>query len=219
MKIERNAFVAPSMLSADFARVEEEVLGLKANGIKYLHLDIMDGSFVPTITFGHKFVSDVRHHQDLIFDTHLMVVNPEKHITNYAKAGSDIITVHAEAALHLHSTLKAIHEEGKKSGISIVPTTPLSSIEIALEMVDLVLLMSVDPGFGGQSFIPWSLKKISDLAEMRKKYNLDFMISVDGGVNENNVVDIVNAGADLLVMGNGYFNATDRKALVKLVQG
>jgi ribulose-phosphate 3-epimerase len=215
----RTKILAPSMLSADFSRLDEEIIDLKKNGIKWLHMDVADGNFVPAITYGHKFISDLRHHDDLIFDTHMMVSAPEKHIHDYVKAGSDIITVHSEATVHLHSTIVAIKNEKVKSGVAIIPTTPVSSIELILEMVDQVLIMNVDPGFGGQKLIPFSYKKIRELAKLRDKYDLNFNIVVDGGVNEHNAVSLMEAGANVLIMGTGYFFATDRKALISLVQG
>lgn len=219
MKKEPTCILAPSMLSSDFTQVGNEVKSIEETTAQWIHLDIMDGSFVPTITFGAKFVSDVRSITNLVLDTHLMVVNPEKHIVNFAKAGSDYITVHSEAALHLNSTVNAIHSEGKMAGVSIVPTTPVSSIELILEEIQQVLIMSVNPGFGGQTFIENSLRKIAELAQLRKKYNLDFKIAVDGGLNEHNAPKVIAAGADVLIMGSAFFAVEDRVAFARRVQG
>ncbi|MFA5513739.1 MAG: ribulose-phosphate 3-epimerase [Sphaerochaetaceae bacterium] len=218
MNKELKGIVAPSILSADFSKIDSELIQLIENGVKYIHLDVMDGSFVPPITFGAKLVKDIRYHRELILDTHLMVVNPEKHISTFANAGSDIITVHSEASLHLHSTLMAIKKEGKQAGVSIVPSTPVSSIKLILGLVEVVLVMSVNPGYGGQKFIPFSLDKIRELDRIRKEENLSFKITVDGGVNEENGFAILEAGADILVMGSAYFSAKDRKGLIKKFQ-
>jgi len=186
---------------------------------QWIHLDVMDGLFVPNISFGPKFIEDIRPLSSLVFDTHLMVDRPERFIVEFAKAGSDIITVHAEASVHLHRTLGAIHDEGKQAGVSLVPSTPVSSIEMVLDEVELVLVMSVDPGFGGQKFIANSLDKIRQLDALRKKHKLDFRISVDGGVNANNADLLVEAGVDVLVMGSAFFNAGDKKSFAARIQG
>jgi len=186
---------------------------------QWIHLDVMDGLFVPNISFGPKFIEDIRPLSSLVFDTHLMVDRPERFIVEFARAGSDIITVHAEASVHLHRTLGAIHDEGKQAGVSLVPSTPVSSIEMVLDEVELVLVMSVDPGFGGQKFIANSLDKIRQLDALRKKHKLDFRISVDGGVNANNADLLVEAGVDVLVMGSAFFNAGDKKSFAARIQG
>ena len=212
--------IAPSILSADFTKLGQEIDDMKSVGIEWIYVDVMDGSFVPNITFGDKIASTVRQWEDMVVDTHLMVVNPEKHIAKFAKAGSDYISIHSEAATHLHYSIKMIMDEGVKPGVSIVPTTPISDIELILEYVDMVLIMSVDPGFGGQKLIPFSYKKIAELNDLRNKYDLDFKISVDGGVNGENGKKLIELGADILIMGSAYFATPvkDRPKLVKSLQ-
>ena len=211
--------VAPSLLAADFSHIRDAVIDIETATAPWVHFDVMDGMFVPNITFGPKFVSDLRPYSKLIFDTHLMVAQPERYITQFAEAGSDYITVHAEATMHLFRTLTMIRETGKKVGISIVPSTPISAIELVLDQIDMVMLMTVNPGFGGQKFIPVSFEKIRQLDHLRKARNLHFLISVDGGVNRSNAAELVQAGVDVLVMGSAFFGAEDRSALVKEIQG
>ncbi|MDX9939991.1 MAG: ribulose-phosphate 3-epimerase [Sphaerochaetaceae bacterium] len=219
MKTEPRCIVAPSVLSADFAHVADALGIIEETSSQWIHLDVMDGTFVPNITFGAKFIEDMRPLSSLIFDTHLMVDKPERHIQAFAQAGSDIITVHSEATTHLHRVIASIHDEGKQAGVSIVPSTPVSAIDLILEDVELVLIMCVNPGFGGQKFIPASMRKIAELAALRKKYNLDFRIAVDGGVNARNAGALVQAGVDVLVMGSAFFSSEDKRSLVAQVQG
>ncbi|MDD3824279.1 MAG: ribulose-phosphate 3-epimerase [Sphaerochaetaceae bacterium] len=219
MKTEPRCIVAPSVLSADFAHVADALGIIEETSSQWIHLDVMDGTFVPNITFGAKFIEDMRPLSSLIFDTHLMVDKPERHIQAFAQAGSDIITVHSEATTHLHRVIASIHDEGKQAGVSIVPSTPVSAIDLILEDVELVLIMCVNPGFGGQKFIPASMRKIAELAALRKKYNLDFRIAVDGGVNARNAGALVQAGVDVLVMGSAFFSSEDKRSLVAHVQG
>jgi ribulose-phosphate 3-epimerase len=207
------------MLSADFSKAGEAVTMIGRTDAQWIHLDVMDGMFVPNISFGSKFIADIRPLSDLVFDTHLMVAQPERYIKAFAEAGSDYITVHAEACLHLNRTVSMIHEEGKKAGVSLVPSTPVSSIELILDDIDLVLIMSVNPGFGGQKFIPSTMEKIHQLDRLRKERGLDFKISIDGGVNESNGGLLVDAGVDILVMGSAFFGSEDREGLVKKLQG
>lgn len=218
MKEEPRCIVAPSMLSADFSKAGEAVSLIGRTSAQWIHLDVMDGMFVPNISFGPKFIEDIRPLSSLVFDTHLMVEQPERYISLFAQAGSDYITVHAEASTHLHRTLASIHDEGVKAGVSLVPSTPVSAIELVLDEVDLVLIMSVNPGFGGQKFIPTSLEKIRRLVALRKERNLDFKISVDGGVNASNGKILVDAGVDVLVMGSAFFGAEDQQKLVSSLQ-
>ncbi|MFA7643194.1 MAG: ribulose-phosphate 3-epimerase [Sphaerochaetaceae bacterium] len=219
MKTEPRCIVAPSVLSADFAHVADALGIIEETSSQWIHLDVMDGTFVPNITFGAKFIEDMRPLSSLIFDTHLMVDKPERHIQAFAQAGSDIITVHSEATTHLHRVIASIHDEGKQAGVSIIPSTPVSAIDLILEDVELVLIMCVNPGFGGQKFIPASMRKIAELAALRKKYNLDFRIAVDGGVNARNAGALVQAGVDVLVMGSAFFSSEDKRSLVAQVQG
>ena len=219
MKTKPRCIVAPSLLSANFSRVGEDVLEIGKTSAQWIHLDVMDGHFVPNITFGPKFISDIRPLTPLVLDTHLMIEHPDRYVTHFAKAGSDIITVHSEAAVHLHRVLQAIHDEGKQAGVSIVPSTPVASLEIILSDVELVLVMSVDPGFGGQKFIPSALEKIRQLAEIRQTNRLNYRIAVDGGVNETTFRQILDAKADVLVVGSAFFGAKDKQKLVSLMQG
>ena len=210
--------IAPSMLASDFSRTREEVSTIADSGAGWVHLDVMDGSFVPNISFGRKFIADLRAHSNLPFDAHLMIEQPERYIDEFARAGCDYITVHSEATIHLHRTLSLITDTGVKSGLSLIPSAPVSSIGEVLEMVDLVLVMSVNPGFGGQSLIPSTLKKIEELAAIRKREGYHYLISVDGGVNLNTVEEVARRGADVVVAGSAFFNAPDRARFVTEMQ-
>lgn len=211
--------IAPSILSADFACLGCEVAGLKAHGADYVHFDVMDGHFVPNVTFGASMCKALRGHTDLIFDAHLMVDEPAKWIDAFCEAGADIITVHAEADIHLQRTLQAIRAAGKKAGVALNPATHHSSVEYVLDVCDMVLVMGVNPGFGGQSFIPSVLEKISAVRAMAEHRGLDIDIEVDGGVNEETAKQCIEAGANVLVAGSAYYKAQDKTAFVKALRG
>jgi ribulose-phosphate 3-epimerase len=201
--------LAPSILSADFARLGEQVAEVARAGADYIHVDVMDGHFVPNITIGAPVVASIRPLTSLPLDVHLMIEHPEQYISEFAKAGADIITVHVEACPHLHGTIKSIKELGVKAGVSLNPATPLSSIEEIIPHVDLILIMSVNPGFGGQSFIPATLPKITNLRKILNDRKVDAELEVDGGINVDNAPDIVKAGANVLVAGNSVFKAKE----------
>ena len=211
--------LAPSILAADFSNLAADVREIETVGADYLHLDVMDGHFVPNISFGAGTVAALRKHCNLPFDVHLMIEQPDLFIKDFVDAGADIITVHVEACRHLHRTLQLIKSYGIQCGVVLNPHTPVSVLEHVLHEVDWVLIMSVNPGFGGQSFIPESLKKIRDLNTWRKKSGLSFLIEVDGGVNEKTARLCEEAGADVVVAGSAIFGASDKKAAAAAIKG
>lgn len=206
--------IAPSILSADFASLGSEVAEAEVSGGDWIHVDVMDGHFVPNITLGPPIVKAVSLHTKLPLDVHLMIESPERYISDFAAAGASVITVHAEACVHLHRVVHQIKELGLKAGVAINPATPASAVREVLEDVDMVLVMTVNPGFGGQAFIPNTLRKITQIREWANEFNPDLLIEVDGGVSEATAPLVVSAGADVLVAGNAVFGRSDRAAAI-----
>ena len=207
--------LAPSILSADFARLLEDVKKVEKAGCEYLHIDVMDGHFVPNMTLGPGIVKSLRKDVNMVFDAHLMIENPDNYIKEFADAGCDIIVVHQEACTHLHRTIQNIKSHGIKAGVALNPATPIETIKYVLQDVDMVLLMSVNPGFGGQSYIPVVTEKIKELKALIDEMNLDIDIEVDGGVKPSNIAEVVNAGANVIVAGSAIFNAGNIDEAVK----
>ncbi len=210
--------IVPSILSADFARLGEEIARVEQAGISMLHIDIMDGHFVPNLTMGPPLVESIRKRSKLHFDLHLMIDDPDQFAPLFIDAGANQVTVHCEAVHHLDRTLHAIQERGVLAGVAVNPATPLVMVENVLDFVDYVLVMSVNPGFGGQSFIPETLKKVQRLDRIRSEEGLNFRIEIDGGVSPKNVTEIVRAGCDWLVAGSSVFHSADAAAAVKSMQ-
>jgi len=206
--------IAPSILSADFSRLGDEVRAIAAGGADYVHVDVMDGHFVPNITIGPLVVAGLRAATNLPFDVHLMIENPDQYIPEFARAGADIITVHQEAGAHLHRTVQLIKSLGKKAGVSINPATPVGSLEVILDELDLALIMSVNPGFGGQSFIDACLPKIEQLRRRIDQRGLEIELEVDGGVKLDNIGRIAAAGAHVFVAGSAVFGSENYAATI-----
>ncbi|MCX7695572.1 MAG: ribulose-phosphate 3-epimerase [Caloramator sp.] len=203
--------IAPSILSADFSKLYEEIKKVEEAGADYLHIDVMDGHFVPNITIGAPVVKAIRKNSNLIFDVHLMIENPDYYIEDFVNAGADIITVHAEACRHLNRTIQNIKGLGKKVGVALNPATPLNVLDYSLEYIDMVLIMTVNPGFGGQKFIPNMVEKIKKLKTTIHSRGLDIDIEVDGGIKLDNFREVVEAGANVLVAGSAIFESDDIK--------
>ena len=202
----KNGILAPSLLSADLADLKNALGLVEKNGGSAVHIDVMDGRFVPQISYGQPVVKCLRKYSLLPFDVHLMVEHPEEQVESFAEAGADWITFHHEACVHSHRLVQKIHDLGKKAGISIVPSTPVSAVKELLEYVDIVLVMTVNPGFGGQKLIPSCVRKISELVKIREELGLGFKVSVDGGVNVETLRTVAEAGADIIVSGSAFFS-------------
>ena len=211
--------IAPSILSADFSRLGEELKAVEEAGADLIHVDVMDGHFVPNITIGPMVVEAVRKSTKLPLDVHLMIEDPDFYIPYFIKAGADIITVHVEVCKHLQRTIRAIKEQKKTAGVVLNPATSLNAIDNILDEVDLVLLMSVNPGFGGQEFIPSTVKKVEKLKRMINDAKLKVDIEIDGGIKPENAVDVIKAGANILVAGSSVFKGKDYKKMINLLRG
>ena len=211
------AKLAPSRLSADFSRLAEQVNEIEKAGAHLIHVDVMDGHFVPNITFGAPVMKSLLGKTGIPFDVHLMIENPDMYIADFVTENTEYITVHQEACIHLHRTIQNIRSHGVKAGVSINPATPVCMIEEVLSDVDMVLVMSVNPGFGGQKFIPSALDKIRALDNIRKERNLDFVIEIDGGAGADNIDEILAAGTDIVVAGSSVFKKGDIDKQVKLL--
>ncbi|HEY9188267.1 MAG TPA: ribulose-phosphate 3-epimerase [Bacteroidota bacterium] len=208
--------IAPSILTADLSNLEKQIRFLEEGNADLIHIDVMDGSFVPNITFGPLLVKTIQKITNIPLDVHLMIINPEKYVEQFIDSGASYLTIHQEATLHLHRTIEMIKKLGAKAGVSLNPATSLSTLDEILQYLDLVLIMSVNPGFGGQTFIESSLQKISRLKKMISSNKLNTLIEVDGGINLENVEKVVKAGTDILVIGNSIFSSTDIPSITKI---
>ena len=207
--------LAPSILSADFGHLAEDVKKIEEGGADYIHVDVMDGHFVPNISFGAPVMKCLNGKTDLPYDVHLMIENPDAYIEDFVTPQTEFITVHQEACTHLHRTVQNIKSKGVKAGVSINPATPISTLECILPDVDLVLIMSVNPGFGGQNFIPGALEKVRALAAIKARIGLNFVIEIDGGISLDNVREVIDAGVEMVVAGSAVFKAEDVVERVK----
>ena len=212
-------YIAPSILSADFSILGAEIKSVEDAGADWIHVDVMDGHFVPNITIGPLIVEAARRSTSLPLDVHLMIENPERYIADFTKAGADLISVQVEACVHLNRTIQMIKESGIRAGVVLNPSTPLSAVDWVLEDVDFIMIMSVNPGFGGQNFIPNSLDKIRTLRKMLQDRGLEALIEIDGGVNEKTIKDISDAGADVFVAGSAIFKSTSYQKTISKFRG
>lgn len=210
--------IAPSILAANYANFANELKRIEETTAEYVHIDIMDGQFVPNISFGADVVSSMRKHSKLVFDCHLMVVDPERYIEDFAQAGADIMTIHVEATKHIHGALQKIKEAGMKAGVVINPGTPVESLIPILDLVDQILIMTVNPGFGGQAFIPEMMSKVKTVAAWRKEYGHHYDIEVDGGIDNTTIKAAAEAGANVFVAGSYLFKASDLPAQVETLR-
>lgn len=210
--------ISPSILSADFSKLGDEVIRVDKAGAEWIHIDVMDGDFVPNITLGAPIIKALRNKTKKVFDVHLMVKNPGRFIDDFIEAGADIITVHYEAETHIDRTLNYIKSKGVKAGIAINPGTPVCIIKDLIGICDMVLIMSVNPGFGGQKFIPYSISKVEEVSELKEKYNKDLIIEVDGGVNKDNIKSLYEAGVNAFVAGSSVFKENKIEENIKLLR-